>query len=267
MQSFHVPRVFLLNPCANAVQALASAEYLMAPLSPCPPSQAIQSTAICLLVLMTFLHCYSTTLTSKLNTVITAIKLLTLLAITITSLISAANSPPSLPPAFQGTSSSLSSYVSAIYGGYWSYAGWQGIPAAIEDIKDPRRTMSKAIICGLVIVTFTYLLVNMAFLLVLSVEEIKKSSLLISSFSSQVAGSSLAAPFSLLVFLSLFGSFVGSGFINVRFCFAASRENHLPKFLSLLHQQSNTPVTAQIMNAIIAFLMLCATSRFVNFSQ
>ena len=118
-------RVFLLNPCANGVQALASAEYLMAPLSSCPPSQAIQSTAICLLLLMTFLHCYSTTVTSKLNTGITVIKLGILLTIALTSFISAYNSPLSLPPPFQGTTSSVSSYVSAIYGGYWSYAGWQ----------------------------------------------------------------------------------------------------------------------------------------------
>eukprot|EP00092_Neocalanus_flemingeri_P030971 GFUD01033635.1.p1 GENE.GFUD01033635.1~~GFUD01033635.1.p1 ORF type:complete len:470 (-),score=82.28 GFUD01033635.1:92-1501(-) len=254
-------RVFLLNPCSNAVQALASAEYLMAPLSPCPPTQAIQTTAICLLLLMTFLHCYSTTLTSNLNTVITAIKLLTLLAITIAGFITLAKSPPSFSPPFEGTSSSMSSYVTAIYGGYWSYAGWQGIPAGIEDIKDPRRTFPKAIVCGLVIVTISYLLVNIAFLLVLSTEEIKTSSLLVSTFSSHIAGSSLATPFSLLVFISLFGSFLGAGFINGRFCFAASREHHLPKFLSFLHQHSNTPVTAQMMHAVITLLLLCVTSR------
>ena len=29
-------------------------------------------------------------------------------------------------------------YVSAIIGGYWSFAGWQGIPSVIEDVKEPR---------------------------------------------------------------------------------------------------------------------------------
>ena len=117
--------MFLLNPCANAVQSLAAAEYLMAPLSSCPPSQAIQLTAICILLLMTFLHCYSTTVTSKLNTAITIIKLETLLFIVVAGYISAIRFSLSLSPPFQGSSSSLSSYVVAIYGGYWSYAGWQ----------------------------------------------------------------------------------------------------------------------------------------------
>ena len=35
-----------------------------------------------------------------------------------------------------------SSYVSALYGGYWSYAGWQGIPAVCEDIKDVKLVVN-----------------------------------------------------------------------------------------------------------------------------
>ena len=131
----------------------------------------------------------------------------------------------------------------------------------MEDIKDPRRTLPKAIILGLLIVTACYLLVNTAFILVLTVEDIKTSTLIVSSFSSQVAGFSVSVPLSLLVFLSLFGSMLGTGLINGRFCFAASRERHLPKFLSLLQKQSNTPVTAQIMNATISLVMISVTNR------
>ena len=62
------------------------------------------------------------------------------------------NSPPlevgrkvkdnQFPPqsAFSGASTSPSDYVGAIYGGYWAYAGWQGIPAGIEDMRNPRKT-------------------------------------------------------------------------------------------------------------------------------
>ena len=47
-------------------------------------------------------------------------------------------SPPDLVPPFAGTSSSVSDYVAAIIGGYWSYGGWQGFPAVIEDVKEPK---------------------------------------------------------------------------------------------------------------------------------
>ena len=47
-------------------------------------------------------------------------------------------SPPNFVPPFAGSSSSVNDYVSAIIGGYWSFAGWQGFPAVIEDVKEPK---------------------------------------------------------------------------------------------------------------------------------
>ena len=101
---------------------------------------------------------------------------------------------------------------------------------------------------GLSIVTIAYILVNIAFLLVLSPEEVKSSEVgklkteifenvkqlsfqvLVLTFASSLSSLPLATPFSLLIFLSLFGSLLGSGFIGGRFAFAASREGHLPRW-------------------------------------
>jgi len=81
-------RVLLLNPCSQAVQGLAAAQYLAAPLSPCsPPPQAQQLLAIALTLLMTALHCGSTKATVKLNTAITGVKLAALLSIIVAGLV------------------------------------------------------------------------------------------------------------------------------------------------------------------------------------
>ena len=133
----------------------------------------------------------------------------------------------------------------AIYGGYWAYAGWQAVPAYIEDIKNPRKNVPLAIMLGLVITTVVYLLINFAFLCVLNLEEIKTSQLLVTSFADklggneplclhfktsimQILGENLSIPLSLLVSLSLFGANIGHFLVSGRFCFAASREGHIP---------------------------------------
>ena len=133
----------------------------------------------------------------------------------------------------------------AIYGGYWAYAGWQAVPAYIEDIKNPRRNVPLAIMLGLVITTVVYLLINFAFLCVLNLEEIKTSQLLVTSFADKLGGNkplclhfktsiipilgeNLSIPLSLLVPLSLFGANIGQFLVSGRFCFAASREGHIP---------------------------------------
>jgi len=198
----------------------------------------------------------------KLNTAITGVKLGALLAIIVAGLIAlGTGNSPRLESSFSGASSSPSDYVSAIYGGYWAYAGWQGIPSGIEDMKNPRKTFLWSVILGLSVVTITYILVNIAFLLVLTPEEVKSSEVLVLTFASALSSLPLATPFSLLVFLSLFGSLLGNGFIGGRFAFAASREGHLPRFLSLLQMDSNTPLPAQILHGLITVLLLAITHK------
>ena len=140
-----------------------------------------------------------------------------------------------------------SDHVGAIYRGYWAYAGWQAVPAYIEDIKNPRRNVPLAIILGLVVTTVVYLLINFAFLCVLNIEEMKTSQLLVTSFADKlggnkslclhlkasssiipISGENLSIPLSLLVSLSLFGANIGQFLVSGRFCFAASREGHVP---------------------------------------
>ena len=80
-------RVLLTNPCASAVQSLATARYLLAPLTAnCIPDPAIKLMASSLVLVISLSHCVSTQVTAHLNTFITFIKLLTLIIITFAGL-------------------------------------------------------------------------------------------------------------------------------------------------------------------------------------
>jgi len=254
-------RILLLNPCAAAVQSLACAKYLLAPLSSCLPSISLQFMSIAITMFITFLHCYSTQVTSKLNTGITTVKVSILFLVVIIGLVNLGVSQNGLDPPLEGLSFSASSYVSALYGGYWSYAGWQGIPAVCEDIKDVKKNLPRAIVGGIILVMCLYVMVNFAFISVLSNEEIKTTTLVAETFASKIAGPYLSTPLVLLVSLSLFGSLIGSSFLAGRWCFSASRENHVPRFISLLHRKANTPVTGQMLHSAISIIMIMTTTR------
>jgi hypothetical protein len=45
-------------------------------------------------------------------------------------------------------------------------------------------------------------------------DQVKSSTFIVTTFSTAVLGTSLSIPFSLLVFLSLFGSFLGMGLVS-----------------------------------------------------
>jgi len=123
---FIITKVFLLNPAVQAVVALGSAQYLLAPLQACIiPSISLSMVAISIVLLVTFLHCISTSLTTHLNSFLTFLKLLLLAIIFICALIFLPSSNTSLPPAFQGTSQDVTGWVAAMQFGYWSFGGWQ----------------------------------------------------------------------------------------------------------------------------------------------
>lgn len=145
--------------------------------------------------------------------------------------------------------------------GYWSFGGWQGLAGCIEDIHNPSVTFPLAVLLGIGIVTIAYIGTNVAFLLVLSVDQIKSSSSVAFSFANELGGVGLSAPLSLLVFLSMFGTSLGTGLYFGRVCFAAAREHHLPSLLCYLQIDKNTPIPAQILHALLAIIMLCITTR------
>jgi len=97
-------RILLLNPCAAAVQSLACAKYLLAPLSSCLPSISLQFMSIAITMFITFLHCYSTQVTSKLNTGITTVKVSILFLVVIIGLVNLGVSQNGLDPPLEGLS-------------------------------------------------------------------------------------------------------------------------------------------------------------------
>ena len=63
----------------------------------------------------------------------------------------------------------------AFYSGIYSYAGWNYLNFMTEELKDPFRNLPYAIYLSLPVVTFLYILANVAYLAVLSPTEMLAS--------------------------------------------------------------------------------------------
>ncbi len=67
----------------------------------------------------------------------------------------------------------ISSLFTAMLGAFWAYQGWTSVGFIGGEIKDAHRNIPKGITIGILIVIGIYLLVNMTYLSLLSVDQIK----------------------------------------------------------------------------------------------
>ena len=74
--------------------------------------------------------------------------------------------------AFNGTNTGISDIGYAFYGGLWAYDGWNNLNYVTEELKNPTRDLPLAIMIGIPVVTGCYVMVNVAYLTVMSAAEI-----------------------------------------------------------------------------------------------
>ena len=76
---------------------------------------------------------------------------------------------PAVPPG----SFSLAPFGLALVSILWAYDGWEDVTFVAGEVKDPRRNLPRAIIIGTLAVISIYVLANLAYLVVLPVEQIR----------------------------------------------------------------------------------------------
>lgn len=103
--------------------------------------------------------------------------------------------------------------------------------------------------------TLLYVFMNMAYMTVLSKEDMIGSVAVGLSFGERVLGP-FAFVIPLGVALSTFGCALSIQFGCTRLCYVSARENHMPEPLSYIHVTRSTPAPAVFLQGLLALLFL-----------
>ena len=125
--------------------------------------------AIVTVCLLTLINGLGNRATGALQNVATAMKLIPLSVLIIAGLFF--NPHPikvELWPQISESTSFLTSFGTSLMATLFAYDGWMNISALAGELKNPRRDLPRAIIGGLSLVTSVYLLINLAYLQVMS---------------------------------------------------------------------------------------------------
>ncbi|KAL1654036.1 hypothetical protein SLS61_003440 [Didymella pomorum] len=131
-----------------------------------------------------------------------------------------------------GTWERYGHYCAAIYGGLWAYDGWDNANVVASEIRDPGRSLPKAIKAAMVVVLSSFEFVNIAYYILLSWDKMSSNNAVAVSAATSLLGRPAGVLITILVAVSCAGSVTSNVFSVGRLTVAASQRHYLPAFFS-----------------------------------
>jgi amino acid transporter len=126
----------------------------------------------------------------------------------------------------------------------WAYDGWADLTFISGEVKDPARTLPRAIIGGVLAIVAIYVAVNAAYLFVLTVPQMVASRLVAADAATAVFGAVGASVVAAMVMVSAFGALNGSMMTGPRIFFAMADDGNFFRPVAAVHPRYRTPYVA-----------------------
>eukprot|EP00127_Corallochytrium_limacisporum_P001676 Clim_evm13s77 gene=Clim_evmTU13s77 len=159
---------------------------------------------------------------------------------------------------FFGTSTNPGSWALALFAGLWAYDGWNNLNYVAEEVVNPTRNLPLAICIAVPSVTFLYVLVNLSYLSVLTVEQAATTNAIAMEWGLELMGPVGGSLIPIGVAISALGAANGSLFTSARIIFASSRAGQFPAWTGRVHPVRGTMINALAIQVSIASIMVLA---------
>ena len=165
------------------------------------------------------------------------------------------NAPSQLAPSHLAPLNA-SSFGLAFISVLWAYDGFADLSFLAGEVKDPERTLPRAIIAGTLAIVAIYLTTNAAYLYVLPVDTLAKSPLIAADTMAALIGRAGASFVSIVVAISTFGA-VNSDLLGApRIFYAAAEDGLFFKTLGRVHPTYRTPYISIIFSALLGIVFV-----------
>lgn len=173
---------------------------------------------------------------------------------------------PATPPAVVGTVGARA-FLLAVAAGLFAYGGWHMVTYAAGETADAARTIPRALVAGVLIVTVCYAGLNAIYLRVLPLDAVRASTRVAADAADVLFGGSGGALMAGLVLVSTFGAINGLILAGPRVYYAMARDNLLFRWLGAVHPSFGTPARAILLQAVWASVLALSNTYAVLFSR
>ena len=152
----------------------------------------------------------------------------------------------------------------AMVGVLWSYGGWQHATYTAGEAKNPKRDVPFAMIIAAGIVTAVYVLINVAYMFLLTPAQISSSPGVAADAVEKVLGPVGGGLIALAIFISTFGTAGIYTLTAPRIYFAMANDGIFFKSVGQIHKKYNTPYLAITMQSLWAVILVMFWGTFEN---
>jgi APA family basic amino acid/polyamine antiporter len=214
-----------------------------------------QMFTICCILTFSVLNCFAVSFGGRIQTILTTIKVLSLALIIFGAFFfSSTGSFDHLASPEDAKAFTFKAFGVAMLAALWGYDGWNNMPMAAGEVRDPGKNIPRALIGGMILVMTLYCLINLAYLYALPYSEIvastEKNSLSVAHKTTQTfLGEFGARIVSIAFVISSIGALNGTILTSARIPFAMARDKIFFKPLGEVHATTRVPVIAILVQA------------------
>jgi basic amino acid/polyamine antiporter, APA family len=219
------------------------------------PDTAAQWLGVAVLVLFTAINLTGVASGRWVQNIATTLKIAGLVVVVIAAFArgSGIGWTSSLPTAPHGTAL-FGAMAVAFQAVVWSYYGYLDGGKIAEEVVDPSKSLPRIYLGGITLVTTLYLLLNAAYVHVLSLDQVAASKLVAADVMTALFGAAAGVVFVALSLLVVIASLNGNIFVTPRVLFGLAREGLGPAELAQVNK-GGTPWAAMTWVGVAAMLL------------
>ena len=231
---------------------------------------ARQLLAVAVIAVFAAINCAGVMLGGRVQSLLTAGKVVAIVGVAAGALLfGSTRAAENLAAPAGNTGGGLTGFGAAMFSALWAFSGWQYLPMAASEVREPQRNLPRAIIGGTLLVLALYLIINTAYLYALPFWQVASANSTAYPEAPSVATRAVqtflgarAAPIAALIFLlSTLGSLNGVILGAARVPYAAARDGLFFAPFGRLSPAGRVPVTSLVLLAIWGAL-LAASGTF-----
>ena len=155
-----------------------------------------------------------------------------------------------------GSEPLLGALAGGIVGAFFSFGGWWDLSKLAGEVSDPERTLPRALIYGVTILTAVYILTSAAFMYLVPLEQVASGETFAAQAGEVLFGRLGGQVLSGIVIVAVTGSLAAVVMSAPRVYFAMARDGLFIPAAAAIHPRYGTPARAILIQATLASLLV-----------